>query len=82
MVFLLRLIPDGKSVPGAPVVGSYAEAHPGWYPETLTELLALAAAGKLNPVVAERIPLTEDRCAHEILERSGHAGKVVLIANA
>ena len=82
VAYPLKLLPDGKSVPGAQVVGPYADAHPGWYRETLAELLELAAAGKLNPIVAERIPLLEARRAHEMLEDSGHAGKVVLIANA
>ena len=79
VIFALRLLPNEKSVPKAPELGPYAESHPGWYRETLTELLDLAVAGKLSPVVAERIPLTEARRAHETLERSGHAGKVVLV---
>lgn len=81
MVFLLRLIPDGKKVPSTPDLGTYSLAHNQWYRETLTELLDAAAAGKSQPVVAERIPLAEAARAHELLERGGHAGKVVLIAN-
>jgi len=47
---------------------------------TLTKLFDLQAAGKIKPVVADRIPLIEAARAHELLERGGHAGKVVLVA--
>ena len=50
-----------------------------WYRATLTELLELLAAGKIDPIVAERIPLDEAPRAHALLERGGHAGKVVLV---
>jgi NADPH:quinone reductase-like Zn-dependent oxidoreductase len=78
MVFLLKLIPDGKQAPLAPDLGK----DNAWYRETLTELLGLLAAGKIKPVVAERIPLAEAARAHELLERGGHAGKVVLVTSA
>jgi NADPH:quinone reductase-like Zn-dependent oxidoreductase len=77
MVFLLKLIPDGKQAPLFPDLGE----DNAWYRGTLTELLDLLAAGKINPVVAERIPLLEAARAHELLERGGHAGKVVLVAS-
>jgi NADPH2:quinone reductase len=41
----------------------------------------LLAAGKIKPVVAERIPLAEAARAHELLERGGYAGKVVLVTS-
>ena len=49
--------------------------------ESLLALFALLEAGKIKPVVTERVPLTEAVRAHELLERGGHAGKVVLVAN-
>ena len=42
-------------------------------------LLELLRAGKIHPVVAERLPLTDARRAHELLEQSASAGKLVLI---
>jgi NADPH2:quinone reductase len=75
---LLALIPDGKQAPLAPDLGK----DNAWYRETLTELLDSLAAGKIKPVVAERIPLAEAARAHELLERGGYAGKVVLVASA
>jgi NADPH:quinone reductase-like Zn-dependent oxidoreductase len=81
-VFLLKLIPDGKQAPLSPNMMKFPHTHTAWYRETLTELLDSAAAGTIRPVVAQRIPLAEAARAHELLERGGHAGKVVLIANS
>ena len=78
MVFLLKLIPDGKKAPLAPDLSK----DNAWYRATLTELLGLLAAGKIKPVVAERIPLAEAARADELLERGGYAGKVVLVTSA
>ena len=44
-------------------------------------LLDLLAAGEIQPVLAERIPLAEATRAHELLERGGYAGKVVLVTS-
>ncbi len=77
-VGLLKLIPDGEQAPLSADIGK----QNAWYRETLTELLDSLAAGKIKPVVAERIPLAEAARAHELLERGGYAGKVVLVASA
>ena len=77
-VFLLKLIPDGKQAPLTPDISK----DNAWYRKTLMELLDLVAAGSIKPVVAERIPLIEAARAHELLERGGYAGKVVLVTSA
>jgi len=77
MVALLKFIPDGKQAPLAPDLSK----DNTWYRNILTELLALLAAGKIKPLVAERIPLVEADRSHEILERGGYAGKVVLVTS-
>jgi NADPH:quinone reductase-like Zn-dependent oxidoreductase len=82
MVILLKLIPDGKQASMSPNLAEFAPTHNAWYRETLTELLDSLAEGRIKPVVAERIPLLEAARAHELLERGGHAGKVVLVASA
>ena len=76
MVALLKLYPDGKQMLLTPDLSK----DNAWYRTTLTELLDLLASGKIKPVVAERIPLAEAARAHELLERGGYAGKVVLVA--
>ena len=82
MVFLLKLIPDSKQVPLTQDLSAFAPANPVWYRETLAELLNMLAAGKIKPLVAGRVPLAEAARAHELLERGGYAGKVVLVSGA
>jgi NADPH:quinone reductase-like Zn-dependent oxidoreductase len=76
----LKLVPDGKAVRLSPNMMKYPQEHHDWYRETLADLLDYVAAGKLQPVIAARIPLLDAVEAHQLLERSGHAGKVVLVA--
>lgn len=75
----LALIPDGKKARMPPDASTKPNAP---YRETLTTLLDWLAAGRLKPLVAERIPLAEAGRAHELLERGGYAGKVVLVASS
>ncbi|MDX1438001.1 MAG: medium chain dehydrogenase/reductase family protein [Anaerolineales bacterium] len=75
MLFLLKLIPDSKQALTTPDISK----DNAWYRETLAELLSLLAAGKIKPVVAARLPLTEAARGHALLEHGGYAGKVVLI---
>jgi NADPH2:quinone reductase len=42
-------------------------------------LLELLRRGDIHPVVAERLPLTQARRAHEMLESSASKGKLVLV---
>ena len=49
-------------------------------PRTGEVRVKVLVAGRIKPVVAERIPLAEAARAHVSLERGGHAGKVVLVA--
>jgi len=74
---LLKIIPDGKQALTTPDLGK----DNTWYRETLTKLLDLLAAGKIKPVVAERIPLAEASRAHERLESGRYTGKLVLLTN-
>ncbi len=77
---LLAITPGDKQVPLMPDLGTFSKENPGWYRQTLRELLDLLAAGKIKPLVAERLPLLEASRAHELLERGGYAGKFVLVA--
>ncbi len=78
MVIMLKLFPGGRQLLLTPDLAK----DNAWYRQTLGELLDLLAAGKIKPIVAARIPLAEAARAHELLERGGYAGKVVLINNA
>jgi NADPH:quinone reductase-like Zn-dependent oxidoreductase len=71
----LSIVPDGKNAPVAPD----ASEPNSWYRESLAALLDMLAAGRIAPLIANRIPLVEAARAHEEIERGGHAGKVVLV---
>jgi NADPH2:quinone reductase len=53
--------------------------HQDWFEEDFHVLLELLRDGKIHPVVAERLPLSEARRAHELLEGSAAKGKLVLV---
>ena len=53
--------------------------NPEWFREDLTELVELLRADKIHPIVAERLPLSEARRAHELLRQSAAKGKLVLV---
>jgi NADPH2:quinone reductase len=55
---------------------------PEWFREDFGALLELLRDGKIHPVVAERMPLTDARRAHELLESSADKGKLVLVPEA
>ncbi|MBN1814848.1 MAG: zinc-binding dehydrogenase [Anaerolineae bacterium] len=72
---LLAHIPNGKQVLSSP---DWSKDN-AWCRETLSQLLDWIAQGKIEPVVAERVPFAQAARAHEILERGRYAGKVVLV---
>ncbi len=53
--------------------------NPDWFREDFRALLELLREGKIHPVVAERLPLSDARRAHELLESSADKGKLVLV---
>jgi len=53
----------------------YAE----WFQEDFAVLLDLLRRGDIHPSVAERLPLSEARHAHELLESAASKGKLVLV---
>ena len=55
--------------------------HPDWYRDDLARLFALLAAGKLKPVIADRLPLEEAVTAHQKLEQAKVQGRLVLTPN-
>lgn len=53
--------------------------HQDWFREDFNALLDLLRADKIHPAVAERLPLSDARHAHELLESTAAAGKLVLV---
>jgi NADPH2:quinone reductase len=80
LVFAGNLLPNGKRV-RAFQVAKLRDRHPDWFREDATTLFEFLAEGKIEPIVAERIPLAEARRAHENLGRGGVTGKQVLVCD-
>src|SRR5512142_2606902 len=53
--------------------------RPAWFRQDLTTLLDLLRQGKIKPLIAQCLPLAEARRAHELLEKGGVIGKIVLV---
>jgi len=72
-----QVLPVSGRAP-APRVGG-GPRYPEWFREDFRALLELLREDKIHPVVAERLPLSEARRAHEMLESSAAKGKLVLV---
>ena len=55
---------------------------PALFRQDLIALFELARQRRIEPLVARRFPLAEARQAHELLEKGGVIGKIVLTADA
>src|SRR5262245_50168564 len=71
-----QIIPRGSRRP-LPVGGG--PRNPEWFREDFRAMLELLREGRIHPVVAERLPLSEARRAHEMLESAAAKGKLVLV---
>jgi NADPH:quinone reductase-like Zn-dependent oxidoreductase len=72
-----QALPVARGRPALPVGGGPRE--PAGFREDFRALLDLLRNGQIHPVVAERLPLTDARRAHELLESSASKGKLVLV---
>lgn len=50
-----------------------------WFREDFATMVELLRQGRIHPTVAERLPLSDARRAHELLESSASKGKLVLV---
>lgn len=53
--------------------------HQDWFRADFFALLELLRRGEIHPVVAERLPLSDVRRAHELLGSTASKGKIVLV---
>jgi NADPH:quinone reductase-like Zn-dependent oxidoreductase len=72
-----QLLPVAGRRHALPVGGG--PRNPEWFREDFHALLELLRNGEIHPLVAERLPLTDARRAHELLESSAARGKLVLV---
>ncbi|WP_224369177.1 medium chain dehydrogenase/reductase family protein [Hyalangium versicolor] len=73
----LMMKPDGRKATFYGIM-FWKRDHPDWFREDLTALLELHRQGKLEPVVAGTLPLTEASRALEMLDTGKVQGKLVL----
>ncbi len=59
-------------------IGAMRRRHPQWFKDDLAALLAMLAEGRLDPAVADVMPLADVRRAHELVEAGAVPGKLVL----
>ncbi|MFC6689199.1 medium chain dehydrogenase/reductase family protein [Jhaorihella thermophila] len=59
-------------------IGAMRRQHPEWFKEDLATLFAMLAEGRLDPAIAEVVPLSEVRHAHERVEAGEAPGKLVM----
>lgn len=79
-------IAAGWLLPGRKRVVPYSiqwlkRLRPGLFRENLIALFDLLHQQKIRPLIAKRFPLVEARQAHELLEKGGVTGKIVLVSN-
>ncbi len=60
-------------------IGKMRRQHPEWFKGDLAILLNLLAKGEIKSVVAQTMPFTDARRAHEMIERGEAKGKIVLL---
>jgi NADPH:quinone reductase len=79
-------IAGGWLLPGRKRVVPYSiqwlkRLRPAWFRQDLLTLLDLLHQHKIQPLIAQRLPLAEARQAHELLGQGGVTGKLVLVPN-
>src|SRR5215218_3301994 len=79
-IALWNALPNGKKATFYTIY-TLKKKHPEWFKEDLALLLGLLAEGRIQPIVAERLPLEEVVRAHELMESARVRGKLVLLPN-
>lgn len=77
----LNLLPDQKTLLNYNLTRP-RYSRPEWRRDDLSKLFDLLAQKKIEPVIAERMPLEEAARAHELLGKGSVTGKIVLVRSA
>ena len=59
-------------------IGAMRREHPDWFREDLATLFTMLAEGRIDPAVAEVVPLADARRAHQRVEEGDVPGKLVM----
>jgi NADPH:quinone reductase-like Zn-dependent oxidoreductase len=74
---LWNLLPNGRSAIFYSITAMRRKC-PVWFREDLTALFGLLAEGRIQPIIAARVPLAEAPKAHRLLDEESAQGKIVL----
>lgn len=72
-----KLIPDGRASTFYNI-HSRRKKLPVEFKQDVSALFAMLKAGKLNPAIADVVPLSQIRSVHERIDKAQIAGKVIL----
>lgn len=59
----------------------FKRLKPTWFRQDLIALFDLLHQHKINPLIAQCLPISEARQAHELLGKGGLSGKIVLVSD-
>jgi NADPH:quinone reductase len=62
-------------------IGAWHKTHHNWFQEDLALLFQWLSEGKIKPSISKKMRLEEASKAHELLEKGGAKGKIVLLIN-
>ena len=77
---LWNILPNKKAATFY-AISSLRKKQPDWFKEDLTALFGLLQQGKIKPVIAKKMPLSNAVEAHKLLDQSSVEGKIILIVN-
>ncbi len=60
-------------------IGSWHKKHFEWFEHDLNHLFGLLSAGKLRPNIGKHIKLEEAAEAHQLIEKGGVKGKMIIL---
>ena len=77
---LWNILPNARST-AFYSIGAWRKKHPDWFSEDLKKLFSLLAEKRIQPIISQKMPLSEVKRAHQALERAELPGKIVLAVN-
>lgn len=81
LMLLWKLLPDGRRSVFYNILRR-RQQHPEEFREDVATLFEMLQAGRLQPAVAQRLPLADVAEAHRLIESGAVEGKIVLVCNA
>ena len=74
---LWNVLPNGRST-AFYSIAALRQKQPAWFSDDLSYLFDLLSQRKIAPVISRRMPLSEAKQAHELIENAQVPGKIIL----